>query len=511
MKRNLLFVASPRQIGLTEVALRRMKAEKCQSHTMDTEFYRISNHNMGNLTVELHLLSDPDGIIAHLKRNQVDLLIYDERNGANALDVLSAIKKDVTDLATLWGPDFLFPMRRTVAILEESENATHRAFVMGRDHVKDVLVAPKNLSEILSWISRILAANIKIEKERIGLALNGGGLEGFLFQVGVMCALNKVIENFTAHDFDLFSGVSSGSIVTGLLASGVPIDEVAKAACGKSEVLPQLKSSYMFDLATSDILKRIGTQTLSWSSLSLNKWYLKFLRSIPTGVFKGERIREYFIEVIEHFDGTDDFRTLEKELYIGATNQDTFEHVTFGTEGYKHVPISSAVRASSALPPFFTPYKIDDKLYVDGQITKTCNLELVVNKSCRLIFIVDPMKPYALGYPGSVDKEGGIYALIQTVKALIYTRFQSTLSHLTERYPDVDFIVFQPDEECAALMAGLPMRYKIRTQLIELAYRSTLRKIRERYHVYNVKLQKYDLSLIDLKTIKKMERDGLGI
>lgn len=511
MKRNLLFVASPRQIGLTKMALKKMQAEKITNLTSSFPLYRINNHHLGNLTIELCLLDDPDGIITHLKRHQVDLLIYDERNGPNALEVVSNIKKDVTDLTKHWGPDFSFPMRRTVTILRDSPEAAHRAFVLGRDHVNDVLVSPQSLEDILSWLSTILAANIKVDEEKIGLALNGGGLEGFLYQIGVMCALDKAIEGFSAKDFDVYSGVSSGSIVTGLVASGVPIEEVAKAACGKSEKISQLKSSYLFDLATADILKRIGSQSLIWGGLNLNKWYLKLLRSIPTGVFKGERMKNYFQESVEYFGGSDDFRDLEKELYIGATDQDTFDHVTFGEPGLDDVPISSAVRASSALPPFFTPVCIKDRWYVDGQITKTCNLEMMVGKSCRLIFIVDPMKPHAVSEAGSVDKEGGIYALIQTVKALVYTRFQSTLSHLTERYPDVDFIVFQPDEECAALMAGSPMRYKIRTKIIDLAYRSTLRKIRERYNVYNVKLEKYDKNLVPLEEIKSLEREGLGI
>ena len=101
-----------------------------------------------------------------------------------------------------------------------------------------------------------------------------------------------------------------------------------------------------------------------------------------------------------------------------------------------------------------------------------------MRNGCRLVIIVDPLKPFAMQEPGSVDKLGGIHALIQTVKALVYTRFSSALSHITDKYPDVEFLVFQPDEECAQLMAGSPMRYKIRTQIVDLAFEGTLRRLR---------------------------------
>ena len=117
------------------------------------------------------------------------------------------------------------------------------------------------------------------------------------------------------------------------------------------------------------------------------------------------------------------------------------------------------------------------------KITRTSNLEKVIDSGCRLVFIIDPLKPFASQVPGSVDKEGGVFSLIQTVKALVYSRFNTTLSHMTERFPDVDFIVFQPDEETMRKMAGSPMRYKIRTEIVELAYKSTLKKLISRYSV----------------------------
>ncbi len=169
------------------------------------------------------------------------------------------------------------------------------------------------------------------------------------------------------------------------------------------------------------------------------------------------------------------------------------------------------MRASCALPPFYTPVTIGNRRFIDGQVTRTSNLELLVAGGCQLIFVIDPLKPFASQVPGTVEKEGGIFALIQTVKALVYTRFQSTLAHLTERYPDVDFIVLQPDENITRIMSGSPMRYRIRCEIIELAYRSTLKRLIERHEVYSSKLAKHGFILSSIEHLKELERTPLDI
>jgi hypothetical protein len=131
----------------------------------------------------------------------------------------------------------------------------------------------------------------------------------------------------------------------------------------------------------------------------------------------------------------------------------------------------------------------------------------VVDAGCRLLIVIDPFKPLKTMVPGTVDKNGGIYTLVQVVKALVYSRFTLTMGQVTERYPDVDFIVFQPDDECAELMAGSPMRYTIRTKIIELAFRGTLAKLRERHHVYSKKFSKYGLKLKPVADLNAISLD----
>jgi predicted acylesterase/phospholipase RssA len=513
LKRNILYVASAKQIELTKANLSHVRAENVKDVSTFAESYTIKQKFTGKIELQLHLLSDLDRITPHLRQSPVDLLIYDER-GADGIDALLAfdrIRDDVTALAELWGPDFQFPLKRAVAILNDSPGAAHRAFELGRDHVRDVLIAPTHLLSILRWIARLLKINQQSDSEKIGLALSGGGLEGFLFQLGAMHALERAMPGQSVGDFHVYSGVSSGSILAAILANKIPVLEVIRAVNHSSQILPPLKSTTIFDLAAKDIAKRITGQSFQWPGIDPSQWVQRVLKSVPTGIFRGENLREYFATVIKTFGGDDTFQSLKTDLYIGGTDQDTYEHVVFGKDPWTNLKISEAVRASCALPPFFTPSKIGGRWFIDGQVTRTCNLELPVQRGCRLIFIIDPLKPYATLEPGSVDERGGVYALIQAVKALVYTRFRSTLQHLTERFPDVDFMVFQPDEEVAQLMSGSPMRYRIRTEIITHAFNATLRRLRERHHVYSAKLAKYDIELVSQRGILDIERQGIDI
>ncbi len=507
MHHHLLVVASPEQLAKTKLAVTRLAAERTATRAPEGETFIISHHVLQGVTLEVTLISNMDAITPHLRRHPVDLLLYDERSGLDAQSALRKISRDVAAFAGLWGPDFLFPMSRVVCILSHDDNEARRAFELGRFNVRDVCVSPRNTAQILRWLLRILAHDL-IRNDRVGMALSGGGLEGFLYQIGVIHALNKAITGRSLGSINSYSGISSGSICAALLAGEVPSSEVIRALHGKSDVLEPMVGSILFDVAGSEITKRIMKASLSWAGTDPSKWARKILQAVPTGFFKGDGLKNYIRQAIVAYGQNDSFDGLKSELFIGATDQDSFEHVTFGKQPWVDVAISDALRASCALPPFFTPAQINGRHFIDGQVTKTCNLELLVDRQCRLIFIIDPMKPLATTVPGSVDKHGGVYAILQTVKALVQTRFHQTLMHMTERYPEVDFLVFQPDEECAHLMAGSPMRYKIRTQIVSAAFRHTLRQLRERHAIYSAKLNRFGFDLASSDHLLSIERCG---
>ncbi|MCX6119429.1 MAG: patatin-like phospholipase family protein [Proteobacteria bacterium] len=510
--KHLTYVASISQSDAVRRAISRIKGQPLDEKNAIGQGWEITHPLLQGTTLKIHLLTTLQAITPHLRQNPVDLLIYDER-GDDAIEAnaaLTQIRKDVKSFAELWGPDFLFPLSRVAIILdakkarENHQTQAARAFELGRFNVRDVCIAPDRTVIVLKWLHQLLTADTGKQK-RIGVAMSGGGLEGFLYQLGVTYALERSLSGKSLRDADVFSGVSSGSIASTLLATNVPIIELIKAMHGRSEMIQPFTSSTIFDIASSNIFSRVIRESITWKGLDPIKWIKQILKAIPTGFFKGENLRAYARHCIEVSGGQDSFESLKKELYIGGTDMDSFEHVVFGQAPWDKIPLSEAIYASCALPLVFVPNELNGRWFIDGQITKTCNLELVVERGCDLIFIIDPVKPLGSLIPGSVDKKGGYYALIQTIKALVYTRFHSVLSHLTERYPTTDFMVFQPDEDVAQMMAGSPMRYRIRTQVIAMAYQQTMRQLRERHKVYRAKLKNYDMNLLSIEDLKEVE------
>ena len=507
MLQHLLYVVAPSQIDPTIKALGRLDARPLPSISPITTNFEVRHKVLGSMILHISLLSDLDGIAPHMRQNPVDLLVHDERgpDGIDAITALEHIRRDVNSLAHLWGPDFLFPMSRIVVVLREEEKQSHKVFDLGHLAIRDVIVAPKNTAILMRWIKEVLSHGIA-RKNRVGLALSGGGMEGFLYQIGVLHALDAALSERTMNEIDMISGISSGAIIGGMLGVNIPAAEVIRSLHKQSDKLPPFTSNTIFDLAGAHILRRVARELIQWKTLNPSRWISNVLRSFPTGFFKGDNLEAYFKAAIDQYGGHDAFdKVIKPRLFIGATDQDSFEHVVFGEPPWDKIAISAALRASCSLPPLFAPKTINGRMFIDGQVTRSCNLEILVEKGCHMVFVVDPLKPASTPMAGSLDRQGGLFGIIQTVKALISTRFEANLRHVSEQFPDVDFIIFQPDEDCARLMAGSPMRYRIRTQLIELAYKSTLRKLRERHHVYSVKMGRYGFVLKTAAELKDLE------
>src|SRR4028119_1643632 len=75
-------------------------------------------------------------------------------------------------------------------------------------------------------------------------------------------------------------------------------------------------------------------------------------------------------------DRSDDFRSLESQLFLAATDLDTCERIVFGAEGWDDVPISTAVRASTALPMVYSPVEVKGRELVDGGTVSPANPDL---------------------------------------------------------------------------------------------------------------------------------------
>jgi predicted acylesterase/phospholipase RssA len=221
----------------------------------------------------------------------------------------------------------------------------------------------------------------------------------------------------------------------------------------------------------------------------------RLVRAVPLGFFRGNRIEAMIERELTKPRRTNNFSQLRPELYIGATDLDTFEHRVFGLPGHRHVPISKAVRASCGLIPYYGPTVVDGRYYVDGQYTRTANFHLAVEQGATLILVVDPLVPLRAETAGYVAGKGGLFASIQGLKAVIHTRFTNAIAHAVEAYPEVKFHVFTPEAEDMQALAGSPMKYTVRTQIIDVAYRCAVEKIQDRSELLRIHMARHGFSV----------------
>ena len=178
---------------------------------------------------------------------------------------------------------------------------------------------------------------------------------------------------------------------------------------------------------------------------------LGLAEGLPAGMYTGRGIEDY----VRRCSATTSARTTsvscERELYITATDLDTCERVVFGTEGFDDVPISTAVRASTALPMVYEPVRIGDRELVDGGLISTTNLDIAVEAGAKLVIVVNPLVPYV----NEARRENPLHPRVsdmgfpqigyQAFKLMAYQRLHEIRTMWEERYPGVDIVLIEPD------------------------------------------------------------------
>jgi hypothetical protein len=67
---------------------------------------------------------------------------------------------------------------------------------------------------------------------------------------------------------------------------------------------------------------------------------------------------------------------------------------------------------------------------------------------------------------------------MQGLKALVNGRFDKAVRAIREMFPDVAFYLFRPEGDEMRVMAGSPMKYFYRRDVEEIAFHSTVEKLR---------------------------------
>jgi NTE family protein len=366
-------------------------------------------------------------------------------------------------------------------------------------------------------------------RSRTALVLGGGGFTGGVYEIGALRALDLLSVNRTVNDFDIYVGTSAGSFVASLIASGMTPEEMSRVV---NQQVPGpfrdvdlgtlLRPNYA-DFASRALLmplRLIGlTRSLAgrWREVSLMDVVTGLAEALPPGLYTGDGIEKYIRGVFRESDRSDDFRLLEPELYLAATDLDTCERIVFGAPGWDEVPISKAIAASTALPMVYRPVEVRGRQLVDGGIRSTTNVDIAVERGAKFIIVVNPLVPYVNDFQkriptifGSrvrrVSDMGYPQVGYQTFKLLAHARLHEHVKHWRERYPGVDIILIEPDPNDELMFGTSIMNYSSRIDIARHGFESVTLRLAQDYHHYKRICEKHGIEISARRVTKIIQQ-----
>ncbi len=328
-------------------------------------------------------------------------------------------------------------------------------------------------------------------RAKLAIALAGGGPLGFFYQLGALHALSEAIERRKLTEFDVYVGVSSGSLIAAALASGFDTAAMCAMFLHDESIVFPFSPAILLRPALGEYARRLGRLPNVLAQIAQRcmrdpgrgVWEAgigPLGRLLPTALFDNEPLQDYLQLLFNSEGHTDDFRKLRARLYVVATNLNTGTSESFGGPGHRHVPISRALLASSALPGLYPAVEIDGQYFVDGALIRTMHASLALEEKCNFVICVNPIVSFDASRarrPINLVHEGLPAILGQTFRALVYSRMKVGMAAYAARFPAADTLLLEPDRHDERLFFANVFRYAGRLSLAEHAYRRTRRDL----------------------------------
>jgi NTE family protein len=281
--------------------------------------------------------------------------------------------------------------------------------------------------------ARILRCDGEVSIERaarwvtgraIGLALSSGGSKT-VAHLGVVRHLQQA-----GVPIDAMSASSGGAMIAAAVAAGIPHER---------------RLRYLADVA---------------ELLGVRRWDF----NVPprTGVMKGQRLRDAIDRMVEGRT----FADLHIPLSIVATDLGRGEEVVLDSG-----PLADAVRASIGIPGAFDPWRIGDRLLIDGAVVNPMPASVLRDRGLPVVVgsmvagkrddpdappldAAPPVMQTMLRMVNLMEREL-IEQQLPLVDVLIRPQVAATYSF---DFSDIDGFVAEGERAAAAVLAGLDLR-----------------------------------------------------
>jgi predicted acylesterase/phospholipase RssA len=386
---------------------------------------------------------------------------------------------------------------------------------------------------------------------KIALVLAGGAVSGGAFKVGGLKALDEFLGERKVNELDIYVGLSAGAFLATALAGGLSPDEAIGILDGSSSRFSQLRpmdfyrpnlremvlrpalvgaqvASYLpgllLDLVSvlPELPRRVGPRLRRFyrkpTYTNLERLLMKITEEVspkrtlpplgsllPSGIFDNTALERWLARNIESIGLSNNFAEFYREtgrrLFVTATNLDTAERAVFGPDHDQGLTISEAVQASSALPGFFRPARLNGVDYVDGGIRRTANIDVAIEQGADLVICYNPFRPFlnsaAQAEPGSrryLANRGFMAIVSQVFRTLLHTRLALGLqTYLHDARFRGDIVVIEARETDEEFFDVNPLAFWKRQAAIQHGFDSVRATLLDHADVLAPVLRRYGL------------------
>jgi NTE family protein len=314
---------------------------------------------------------------------------------------------------------------------------------------------------------------------KVGLVMGAGGIVGGAWLTGGLDALARET-GWDPASADYIVGTSAGSMIGSLCAAGVPpwfmvafskgehFEGITDASGRPAEEADRSGgANFRVDRGALPIVP--GSWRLAVSALSRPRSHTPtqiVAGFLPRGMISTQPLRDQIRRVVPRGWGP------HPGLRVIACDYTTGRRIHFGREGAPRAHLADAVAASCSIPGVYRPVEIDGRLYVDGGIYSTSNLDSLRAGDLDLVICLNPTSslhpprawnPFAIG-PHLFRRASGNRLGAESKKL---------------RGTGTDVILIQPTAEDHAAMGNNLMSRGRRNETITTAQRTVARQLDE--------------------------------
>ncbi len=224
------------------------------------------------------------------------------------------------------------------------------------------------------------SGNPPLKRPKVAIVLCGGGAKG-IAHIGALKRLEEI-----GIKPDMIVGTSMGALVGGMYSMGYSSAQldtiVSNADWGYllSDNTPredkwfmgkQMEEMFILNIPFYDISRR-GREDAS------------FMKSLPAGVVSGNNVLNFLNGLAIGYQDSLDFNNLPIPFACMATDLSTGEEVRLD-----HGNLPLAMRASMAIPGFFSPVSIDGVVLVDGGVLNNFPVDVARKMGADIVIGID--------------------------------------------------------------------------------------------------------------------------